>query len=1018
MATIAFVLKRLLAQRLLGLALIVTLGFTIGVLVAGPIYADAAREGILSSQALQSGVTVKNVRFRVDGSADFNYAQADRTVQQALEGIALERLLGQGRATVRLEATAPTGEGPAASLSLPILFRDGADSQVPVQGEFPSSPDQIVLPRSIAQQVRVGVGDLVTVSSGVISRDLTVSGTYPPFETETEFWFGPLNPFPAPDSQEPSPLLVSKEGFLSLAGVLELNPEYVWDAYTDLVGTPFVEAQQIPARLEGAASQMRATEELATVTVATAIDTLLDIVQTRTTNLRVPIYLVVFQIGAVALAVLAGVASLALSRQSFELAVLKSRGFTRGKLIGAQAAQTLVTAILAYPVGIVVGLGLARLATGANGPSPPGVTFPVRLSSAAIAAGVIGAVVGGLILILTSIPYVSRTVIEERRAISREERPLLARYPWEIFVGLLGAAAFYEVRSSGFLPAEQEGSLDPLVLLAPTLLLFAASFAVLRLLLFAFRWLDGVLGKTRSLSVYLATRRLGRSPGTSFATSLLLVLAAGLLVVSTSYRGIVVRNHSDSARQIVGADWRVEVASPDQPLVAMRDLPPSSTAIIRTEPGIPITGGQPPAAIALDPSTYASGGWWREDYGPFTLDQLLRRLRPPASGVELPEETSSIEVTITAPSNTAGMDLLASGLTAGDEIVQLSLGTLEEGTVTYATEPSGVTRLLAVMFAENDEVDAPSFVRLRVDQIEAVSGVRLALDLTDWELIRWRNSEGEVAVEGDALALSIDPGTSLVVGGIRPPEEALPAVLSPGLAQALGDSFETSIGGQVLAFERVGTVQAFPTMLGEFVVIPSPALLERAYRLPDSTLRINEVWAMGSENPRTGIEAAGFLPADIEDSARLVTLLAQLPQSLAVGMHFTAAAGGMGLVVIGVSAGLYFSQRRREFEFASLRAMGTDRGQITKVLLIEQAVLIGFAVIAGFALGLSLLRIMMPYVGKSLGAAFPAPLLVVDWSALAVFGAAILAATALALILALRALLRSSVTSVLRGEAE
>ncbi len=49
MATLRFLLKRFFAQRLLGLAIVVTLGFTIGVLVAGPIYADAAREAILSS---------------------------------------------------------------------------------------------------------------------------------------------------------------------------------------------------------------------------------------------------------------------------------------------------------------------------------------------------------------------------------------------------------------------------------------------------------------------------------------------------------------------------------------------------------------------------------------------------------------------------------------------------------------------------------------------------------------------------------------------------------------------------------------------------------------------------------------------------------------------------------------------------------------------------------------------------------------------------------------------------------
>ena len=53
-------------------------------------------------------------------------------------------------------------------------------------------------------------------------------------------------------------------------------------------------------------------------------------------------------------------------------------------------------------------------------------------------------------------------------------------------------------------------------------------------------------------------------------------------------------------------------------------------------------------------------------------------------------------------------------------------------------------------------------------------------------------------------------------------------------------------------------------------------------------------------------------------------------------MNFTAAAGGVGLVIIGVSASLYFAQRRRDYEFAALRAMGAERSQIRRTLVLEQ----------------------------------------------------------------------------------
>ena len=109
-----------------------------------------------------------------------------------------------------------------------------------------------------------------------------------------------------------------------------------------------------------------------------------------------PILLVVFQIGAVTLAVLAGVGSLALTRQAFELAVLHSRGFRRGLLLAAQAIQAVFAAIVAFPLGLLLGMGLAALASTANGPDLPGVSFPIRLNAAGQLLGLVAAVVGGL----------------------------------------------------------------------------------------------------------------------------------------------------------------------------------------------------------------------------------------------------------------------------------------------------------------------------------------------------------------------------------------------------------------------------------------------------------------------------------------------------------------------------------------------------------------------------------------------------------------------------------------------
>jgi hypothetical protein len=325
----------------------------------------------------------------------------------------------------------------------------------------------------------------------------------------------------------------------------------------------------------------------------------------------------------------------------------------------------------------------------------------------------------------------------------------------------------------------------------------------------------------------------------------------------------------------------------------------------------------------------------------------------------------------------------------------------------------GADALLSISFLEV-AAEAPDSFALELRDVTAGEPVTLGT----WTPLRWRGSDGTVTPAGSGISVTIDSGAGHVVGGIAPPIGPLPALVSPEISRSQGSPFVATIGGQRLDFQQVALAQAFPSVLGDFVVVSTPALLRAAVRIPEPGLALNEVWAMGKEDPRPALRRAGMIPGPTQAAGPIIGALAQLPQSLAVGMNFATAVGGLGLVVLGVAIGLYFAQRRREFEFASLRAMGTEPGQISRVLLLEQGLMITFAILAGAGIGFGVLRLLMPYVGRSIGSAFPPPILVFDWPALAVSLSAIVAAAAIGLLAALRALLRSSVTSVLRGEAE
>jgi hypothetical protein len=293
MATLRFLLKRFAAQRLLGLAVVITLAFSVGVLVAGPIYADAAREAIFASQLTGAAPTVRNARFQVFADDTFDWSAADETVTDRIEGLPTDRIVRQGLSTVRLGS----GSGP----SSPLLAREGIEDHLEIEGQPPSG-DGIVLHACVAELLGVEPGEELNVIGPTDQRlRLRVVGTYDSPDPTDPFWFGSQNPFPAPDSTQPQPALVDLDALVGATEELELTTQYSWDAYLALEGVPFDEAQQVPDRIDRIFSSLQAQSDLglSSLDVITGLDTLLDIVRQRVADLAVPILLVVFQIGAV-----------------------------------------------------------------------------------------------------------------------------------------------------------------------------------------------------------------------------------------------------------------------------------------------------------------------------------------------------------------------------------------------------------------------------------------------------------------------------------------------------------------------------------------------------------------------------------------------------------------------------------------------------------------------------------------------------------------------------------------------
>jgi ABC-type antimicrobial peptide transport system permease subunit len=228
------------------------------------------------------------------------------------------------------------------------------------------------------------------------------------------------------------------------------------------------------------------------------------------------------------------------------------------------------------------------------------------------------------------------------------------------------------------------------------------------------------------------------------------------------------------------------------------------------------------------------------------------------------------------------------------------------------------------------------------------------------------------------------------------------------------------IGDRTIPIERVGTATSFPGIdpTTPFIVVSGPALFQLQGAVPGQGDRVTEVWAHGDTDPTLAIQQAGFPVVDLLSARAIEGHLAEAPQSLAVGLDAAAAIAGLGLVIAGVTATLYFAQRRRDFEFASLRAMGAGPSTLRATIAREQSALIGVASIAGLLLGYVVVRLATAPLLKTVSTSFPAPVMVIDAPVLIVALIVIAVATTIAVVAATRALLRSSVSAVLRGDPE
>ena len=1012
---LGLVAKRALAQRFLTAATVCALAFSVGVLAAGPIYAAGAEQAIVYATMRSASPLTKDTFVSLLTWPGFDSSRASQLVRSGLAPLRISQLTVQevsGKSAVSLGRR---------SAVAPVAYRQGLLRHLPlVQGRDPSTPDEVLVPQPLAAALGIAPGARISLSYNGVTH-ATVSGVYWAARGTDPLVHAGHRLLSRPSG---APLLTTSAGFAALTRSFGQTSGIAmeWDAEPSFSGLTVADLRALAVREEQSSARIRAT--LGGTTVSSDLSSLIPGAEEAVTRGLAPIYVIAAEVALVGLGVLIGIGLLKLERQSFELAVLTTRGARWGELAAIQAGEAAIAAGAALPFSLLIAVGLALVARAAHGPALPGTLFPIGLNARAIQVAFGGVVLGALALVAVAFPRLRHTVIQERRRLSRSKRSMWARLPYELIPLLVGAAALTELRRHRV--GGSGSGLDPLAIGAPTLLLLGAAALAARLLLAGARRLDRVTKTVREPSSYLALRRLSRSGSTGWLV-LLLVLSAALFSFATSLRTTELARNQAAARAQVGADWSLSVGWPAQGAASADRLGSRATlafygsAAASSAPALSLA-----TVIGVDPASYAGAGWWQARDASLPLPSLLPRLSAPPIGLAFPHGTQALTLRVSAPAVT-GLRLWAVLSSPNDTFSDRPLGMLRPGTRTYRAHVDGASRLLSIMVSGSPRAAAALFhhprVRLGFDHfVLSGTGAQRAVDLSAWRGLEAGGATvgaTPLGAGGLQATLTVSHGGSL--GGIAPASAPVP-ILIGGVRRGRAPPEATlQVGSLVLPVRFVGTMNAFPAATEPglpFAVAPVRALIERFQQaLQPPGGGVFGVLSMGPASPVALTRRAGLQVTAVSSAAAIEARLASHEENLAIGIDFAAAIAGVALAMLALILSAYFGGRRYEYEAASFEALGAKLRNVVSTLAFEYGAVVLCAGAAGLGVGLGLLVVTLPYVTSPAGGPAGTGLLV-DWPAIAAASTVAAASLAGTLLVAAMRIRRLSPAAILRGEPE
>lgn len=551
--------KRLWHHGLLMLCLLAGLVVAVGLLSAVPLYADAVHNRLLQGELTEAGTFRPPFSFLWryigvwHGEITWDeYAPVDQYLSQQAAGVIglPEEALIRHVSTTKLRLF--PAEAGAFAIDEPLIwagigFITELETNIQLlEGAFPESSFsgsdaiEVLVSQATADALGLQISEqYILFGAGADGAQIPVriSGVWAPIDPTSPFWFYQPSAFD-------ELLLTDEENFRGQV-VPALDTPVATSVWYQILDGSRVRPAAIPELLEGVSMvEARTTALLENVTLdASPVDSLQAY---GTASRELSLVLIVFSLPLIGLILyfIVLIAGMVVRRGRSEIAIMRSRGTTRGQIVVVYFLEGLLIAMVGLASGLLFGRWLAELMGRTQtfldpalltGNGEPLVTV---MSPNAIAYGLLGVGLALLALLLPALATSGHTIVTLRMTQSRDlVRPLWQRYYLDVLLLVPPLYGWYQLDKQGtvaLLGAGDDPFANPLLFLVPILFCFALGLFLVRFFPLLMAILARLSGWLPFATPLLTTRQLARSATQYTGPLLLLCLTVSLATFAAS----------------------------------------------------------------------------------------------------------------------------------------------------------------------------------------------------------------------------------------------------------------------------------------------------------------------------------------------------------------------------------------------------------------------------------------------------------------------------------------------------